>query len=46
MIFSNDSFKALFLAVVTIEGNDDENGVFSFNNLTSLEVIVEESDIG
>ena len=34
-----------FLAVVTIEGNDDENGVFSFNP-PSLEVTVEESDTG
>lgn len=33
------------LAVVTIEGNDDENGVFSFNS-PSLEVTVEESNIG
>ena len=41
-----DDDRALnsFLAVVTIEGNDDENGVFSFNS-PSLEVTVEESDI-
>ena len=34
-----------FSAVITIEGNDDENGVFSFSS-TSLEVAVEESEIG
>ena len=32
--------------MITIEGNDDENGVFSFNNSTSIDIAVEESEIG
>lgn len=32
--------------MVNIEANDDENGVFSFDNSTSLDVTVEESGIG
>ena len=41
----NESLISDILAVVTIVGNDDESGIFSFHPM-SLQVEVEESEIG